>query len=249
MLGVIGWNRTKAGPLGLRAFVISQVADVVTLEANGLWTPEVGDTITDGTLTDVVVRVISTTVFHTRTSTGFVSGFHDITPKLADALPDTVHLRGNVVGSDDVNRRETKTVIGAGNTIEDTISGDDAQYHPVGWEYASIVLITPTLDAVGLLGAHWASWQNVKLIVNVNSGPERLKIADTSGTRSEDDIRLPGVTNAFPDIFISSGEAALLVRHPIEDRWRGHKVRGPRGLNVVSGLDNVLSDTDEVISG
>lgn len=249
MLGVIGWNEAKASDSALRAYVQGQAANVVTLEANGLWVPEIGDVISDGTLSDVVVRVVSPTEVHTRTSTGFSPGFHAITPKFSRRLRSVADFVGNVTGSDDASRRESLISIGGGNTIEDTISADDDQYHPTGWEFASVVIITPTVDGVAIEGAHWASWQNVKLLMHSNSGPERFVVRDTSGLLAEDDIRVQGTTGAFNDIFIGGGEAFLLVRNPDEDRWRGAKLPRPRAHNVVIGADNVIVDTDNVVVG
>ncbi len=249
MFGVIGWNEVKAGPLGLRTHILVQVGDLVTLEPTGLWEPQVGDTITDGVLTDVVVQVLSMTSVRTRTATGFVLGFFDVIPRKRPRLRSVANFVGNVVGSDNGNLRRTDVSIGCGSVAEHTLIASTGALGVTAlpdWLFASIILLDPDGPGHEIAGAHWASWQLVKLLVNVST-VESFDVRNQSGNFPEDDIRVAG-TFGVETVTVPPGGAFIIVRHPIEDRWRGSIATGRElTFGVIAGTDNVIADTDEVI--
>ena len=224
VLGLIGWYKSRGETWTLEDHVTQDGADLTkyTLRnAFGPWTPQAGDVFTDGSLSDTVVSVESSTVFYGVTGpSGWLDGFATVTRKTQSATPHVVNFRGKAKAIDDASARSTALALNSGNTIAAALSANSDPFVVAGLDYASVVEVSPASNLLEIQTVHWYAPQEVKVLVNVHASNSFVVSHDHSGvgTLAREKI----ITNTSADITIAPGASIALVRDTqgSNDRWR-----------------------------
>lgn len=244
---ILGWYRTASAAWVLEDIVtqgVTNLREYTLRDSNGPWSPQAGDVFTDANgLSDTVMAVQSATVFFGIVGpVGWADGFVTIVRRAPTERAHSVNFRGTVKALDNALLRTTDVALRGGNVIAASIGANVTSFAPPGFDYASVIEVTPATYLLEIQSAHWYAPQEIKILINVDADNDFAVVHNHGGVEPREAI----ITNTGANIQVRPGESVALIRDTqgVNNRWRA-----ARNSLVSAAPDNVVYGPDRVVYG